>query len=311
MTRGRYPYDGQPGSGHSARAATAADRAVRRSDAIPASALSGVDYKTTGGRSTDVRSWRLHTARHGPAMMAPTTAAALLYAGAVHRLLRWRQPDSIGGSYGRRFILFVRGLAGPKIPQSMAPCGVLAAPPDRFIELSACRWSGPETHPGWSELLRPCAGGPGGSVCSRFNGRRLNPADVHKAEAACRSDRKSTSGSSLPCPDGPRARMARCIDLRMSTPLALNERRARSNISGSWPEPDAWIEACKASRWWPTGVTAGAEAVRLAGGILSGRSASRRSWSVSCASFAAAAPELSKSRLSAAFRVVDQRPGAR
>ena len=81
-----------------------------------------VDYKTNWLGPFDGR--RLTLAPYAPSALAPAMMAshyplqALLYAVAVHRMLRWRQPGYDPAVHlGGVLYLFVRGMAGPSAPE--------------------------------------------------------------------------------------------------------------------------------------------------------------------------------------------------
>jgi exodeoxyribonuclease V beta subunit len=104
-----------------------------------------VDYKTNwlGGFDGEV----LRVGDYTPARMAEAMMSAhyplqaLLYAVAVHRMLRWRQPGYDPSLHlGGVLYLFVRGMAGPETPRvDGVPCGVFGwrPPPSLVVELSA------------------------------------------------------------------------------------------------------------------------------------------------------------------------------
>jgi exodeoxyribonuclease V beta subunit len=104
-----------------------------------------VDYKTNwlGGFDGEVLKVGDYTpARMAEAMMsAHYPLQALLYAVAVHRMLRWRQPGYDPSVHlGGVLYLFVRGMAGPETPRvDGVPCGVFGwrPAPSLVIELSA------------------------------------------------------------------------------------------------------------------------------------------------------------------------------
>ena len=114
-----------------------------RTDDQPARYLV-VDYKTNwlgglGGETLTVGDYA--PARMAGAMMrAHYPLQALLYAVALHRMLRWRQPDYDPAIHlGGVLYLFVRGMAGPKTPRIAGiPCGVFSwRPPSALVvELS-------------------------------------------------------------------------------------------------------------------------------------------------------------------------------
>lgn len=103
-----------------------------------------VDYKTNWLGEVDQRPLRVSAyapARLPEAMMrAHYPLQALLYAVALHRYLRWRQPgyrpeDHLGGV----LYLFLRGMAGPQTPrEDGVPCGVFSwrPPAPMIMELS-------------------------------------------------------------------------------------------------------------------------------------------------------------------------------
>jgi exodeoxyribonuclease V beta subunit len=116
---------------------------IRRKDRTPRYLV--VDYKTNwlGGFDGEPLTIADYTpARMAAAMMsAHYPLQALLYAVAVHRMLRWRQPNYDPAVHlGGILYLFVRGMAGPETPRvDGAPCGVFGwHPPARLVvELSA------------------------------------------------------------------------------------------------------------------------------------------------------------------------------
>ena len=116
---------------------------VRRDDGPPRYLV--VDYKTNwlGGFDGEVLTVGDYTpARMAAAMMsAHYPLQALLYAVAVHRMLRWRQPDYDPAVHlGGILYLFVRGMAGPQTPRVAGmPCGVFGWRPPALlvVELSA------------------------------------------------------------------------------------------------------------------------------------------------------------------------------
>ena len=103
-----------------------------------------VDYKTNwlGGFDGEVLKVGDYTpARMAAAMMsAHYPLQALLYAVALHRMLRWRQPDYDPAVHlGGILYLFVRGMAGPVTPRvDGVPCGVFGwrPPASLVVELS-------------------------------------------------------------------------------------------------------------------------------------------------------------------------------
>ena len=104
-----------------------------------------VDYKTNwlGGLDGEV----LTIGDYAPARLAQAMMSAhyplqaLLYAVAVHRMLRWRQPSYDPAiHFGGVLYLFVRGMAGPETPRlDGTPCGVFSwrPPAALVVELSA------------------------------------------------------------------------------------------------------------------------------------------------------------------------------
>jgi exodeoxyribonuclease V beta subunit len=104
-----------------------------------------VDYKTNwlGGVDDQTLTIGDYTpARMTHAMMgAHYPLQALLYAVALHRMLRWRQPAYDPAVHlGGVLYLFVRGMAGPETPRVAGmPCGVFGwlPPPSLIVELSA------------------------------------------------------------------------------------------------------------------------------------------------------------------------------
>lgn len=103
-----------------------------------------VDYKTNwlGGFDGEVLKVGDYTpARMAAAMMsAHYPLQALLYAVALHRMLRWRQPNYDPAVHlGGILYLFVRGMAGPDTPRVAGmPCGVFGwrPPASLIVELS-------------------------------------------------------------------------------------------------------------------------------------------------------------------------------
>jgi len=103
-----------------------------------------VDYKTNWLGGVDGEA--LTVGDYAPARMAQAMMSAhyplqaLLYAVAVHRMLRWRQPSYDPAVHlGGVLYLFVRGMAGPDTPRvNGAPCGVFGwrPPPALVVELS-------------------------------------------------------------------------------------------------------------------------------------------------------------------------------
>jgi exodeoxyribonuclease V beta subunit len=106
-----------------------------------------VDYKTnwlgpldgpplTVGRYTQPRMAEAMVGAHYPLQ-------ALLYAVAVHRLLRWRQPG-YDRHLGGVLYLFVRGMAGPATPAvDGVPCGVFSwRPPGALVTALSDRLDG-------------------------------------------------------------------------------------------------------------------------------------------------------------------------
>jgi exodeoxyribonuclease V beta subunit len=116
---------------------------IRRKDRAPRYLI--VDYKTNwlGGFDGEMLKLGHYTpARMTAAMMsAHYPLQALLYAVAVHRMLRWRQPNYDPAVHlGGILYLFVRGMAGPETPRvDGVPCGVFGwhPPAPLVVELSA------------------------------------------------------------------------------------------------------------------------------------------------------------------------------
>ncbi|HET9302093.1 MAG TPA: exodeoxyribonuclease V subunit beta, partial [Propionibacteriaceae bacterium] len=104
-----------------------------------------VDYKTNWLGSFDGEVLKIGD--YTPARMAEAMISAhyplqaLLYAVAVHRMLRWRQPDYDPAVHlGGVLYLFVRGMAGPGTPRvDGMPCGVFSwrPAPALVLDLSA------------------------------------------------------------------------------------------------------------------------------------------------------------------------------
>jgi exodeoxyribonuclease V alpha subunit len=136
----------------------------------------------------------------------------------------------------------------------------------------------------------------------------LNPADVHTAETVCRIGQDVDERVQLALALTVRALRngSVCIDLRTVHTTAFDEAESAIDISElPWPEPQGWIDACKASPLVADGGDQpGGRPLRLAGGQLY----LERYWQQEelvrvqlQRRFAAAAPEIDQSRLSAAF----------
>jgi exodeoxyribonuclease V beta subunit len=116
---------------------------IRRKDRAPRYLI--VDYKTNwlGGFDGEMLKIGHYTPAHMAAAMmsAHYPLQALLYAVAVHRMLRWRQPNYDPAVHlGGILYLFVRGMAGPETPRvDGVPCGVFGwhPPAPLVVELSA------------------------------------------------------------------------------------------------------------------------------------------------------------------------------
>jgi exodeoxyribonuclease V beta subunit len=116
---------------------------IRRGDGPPSYLV--VDYKTNWLGTFDGEVLKIDSytpARMTAAMMsAHYPLQALLYAVAVHRMLRWRQPNYDPAVHlGGILYLFVRGMAGPDTPRvDGVPCGVFGwrPPAPLVVELSA------------------------------------------------------------------------------------------------------------------------------------------------------------------------------
>lgn len=115
---------------------------IRRDDHPPRYLVA--DYKTNwlgrlDGEALTVGDYT--PARMAEAMMnAHYPLQALLYAVALHRMLRWRQPGYDPAVHlGGVLYLFIRGMAGHKTPRvDGVPCGVFGwrPPPSLIVELS-------------------------------------------------------------------------------------------------------------------------------------------------------------------------------
>jgi exodeoxyribonuclease V beta subunit len=113
---------------------------VRASDGGPRYVV--VDYKTNWLGGDD----RLTSAHYRPDAMATAMREAhyplqaLLYSAALHRFLRWRQPDYDPDVHlGGVLYLFLRGMCGPDTPTvDETPCGVFSwrPPPSLVVSLS-------------------------------------------------------------------------------------------------------------------------------------------------------------------------------
>lgn len=136
----------------------------------------------------------------------------------------------------------------------------------------------------------------------------LNPADVHTAETVCRIGQDIDDRVQLALAMTVRALRngSVCIDLRTVHTTAFDEEESAIDIAGlPWPEPDEWIKACKASPLVADGPDQpGGRPLRLAGGLLY----LERYWQQEelvrvqlQRRFAAAAPDIDQSRLSAAL----------
>ena len=78
----------------------------------------------------------------------------------------------------------------------------------------------------------------------------LNPADVHTADTVCRIGQDVDERVHLALALTVRALRngSVCIDLRTVHTTAFDEAESAIDISElPWPEPDKWIDACKAS----------------------------------------------------------------
>jgi exodeoxyribonuclease V beta subunit len=116
---------------------------IRGDDQVPRYLV--VDYKTNWLGTLDGEP--LTVGHYVPARLAEAMMSAhyplqaLLYAVALHRMLRWRQPGYDPAVHlGGILYLFVRGMAGPETPRvNGSPCGVFGwRPPTLLIvELSA------------------------------------------------------------------------------------------------------------------------------------------------------------------------------
>ena len=116
------------------------DAVLRVRDARGTPTYLVVDYKTNWLGPFDGR--RLTLAPYAPPALAPAMMAshyplqALLYAVAVHRMLRWRQPGYDPAVHlGGVLYLFVRGMAGPTAPRvAGVPSGVFSwRPPSALV----------------------------------------------------------------------------------------------------------------------------------------------------------------------------------
>ena len=136
----------------------------------------------------------------------------------------------------------------------------------------------------------------------------LNPADVHTAETVCRIGQGVDERVRLALALTVRALRngSVCIDLRTVRTTAFDEAERAIDISElPWPEPDEWIQACTASPLVADGADQpGGRPLRLAGGLLY----LERYWQQEelvraqlQRRFAAPAPDIDQSRLSAAF----------
>ena len=113
---------------------------VRGADATPRYLV--VDYKTNrlGTAGQPLSAWDYRPQALATAMMqAHYPLQALLYAVALHRYLRWRQPGyrpdvHLGGA----LYLFVRGMSGPGTPTvGGTPCGVFGWKPSAQLVMEA------------------------------------------------------------------------------------------------------------------------------------------------------------------------------
>jgi exodeoxyribonuclease V alpha subunit len=136
----------------------------------------------------------------------------------------------------------------------------------------------------------------------------LNPADVHTAETVCRIGQDIDEQVQLALAMTVRALRngSVCIDLETVHTTAFDEAESAIDIGElPWPQPDEWINACKASPLVADGADQpGGRPLRLAGGLLY----LERYWQQEelvrvqlQRRFAAAAPDIDHSRLAAAF----------
>jgi exodeoxyribonuclease V beta subunit len=113
---------------------------VRGDDGAPRYLV--VDYKTnwlgdfTAAGPEPLTAWHYRPSALDDAMVrAHYPLQALLYSAALHRFLRWRQPDYDPGRHlGGILYLFTRGMCGPATPLvDGAPCGVFAWQPSAAL----------------------------------------------------------------------------------------------------------------------------------------------------------------------------------
>ena len=219
-----------------------------------------VDYKTNWLGALDAETLTIGDytpARMAEAMMsAHYPLQALLYAVALHRMLRWRQPGYDPAVHlGGVLYLFVRGMAGPETParrrravrrlQLAAATGAgrrAVGPPRRSLAMSRARAIRARCHSTAAGLLAPF------SLAGV-----LNPADVHTAETVCRIGGESDESVRLALALTVRALRngSVCIDLGTVHATAFDEAESAIDVAElPWPEPDAWSRGVRKRAHW-------------------------------------------------------------
>ena len=231
----------------------AAGRAIGRRAALPGRGLQDQLAGRLRRRAAD-RSATTRPPRLAEAMMdAHYPLQALLYAVAVHRMLRWRQPGYDPEPHlGGVLYLFVRGMAGPDTPRvDGVPCGVFSwRPPAALVtELSDLLDGGrrdrdaePTTLARHERRDRWPHGAPGllGGV---QRGRRARAGRRAHREAVGRIGREPDERVLLALALTVRA-LRNGLGLHRpatgATPPSSTRRRQSVDVAGlPWPEPDA------------------------------------------------------------------------
>jgi ATP-dependent exoDNAse (exonuclease V) beta subunit len=105
---------------------------------LPGPVFAVVDYKTNRLGAEPLSTWHYRPEAMAEAMMhAHYPLQLLLYAAALHRFLRWRQPGYDPAVHlGGVLYLYLRGMCGPETPLvDGEPCGVFAwQPPVALVE---------------------------------------------------------------------------------------------------------------------------------------------------------------------------------
>ncbi len=241
-----------------------------------------VDYKTNwlgAGREEP-----LTAAHYLPPLLARAMIAAnyplqaLLYCVALHRYLRWRLPGySPERHLGGVLYLFVRGMCGPGHPdRRRRPVrGVQLASPGgaghralRSPRRGSAMIPAMKTDVGDPRLAHSATG-----LLAPFNAAGvLEPADVHVATRLGRLGGESAPEVLLAAALAVRAvRLGSvCLDLTTADHTVLGEGDEVLDTSVlPWPEPAAWLAACRSSPLVAEGATAGTgRPLRLVGQLL-------------------------------------------